>query len=99
MLAPGAVIFYTASWRRLGTKEDSIHILSRITSINSFFLGPDTGPRLRSASIAQKLSWATNRTTTRPEDIAYSLIGILDISMPLLYGEGMRAFTRFRRSL
>ncbi|KAH7317412.1 hypothetical protein BKA65DRAFT_360211, partial [Rhexocercosporidium sp. MPI-PUGE-AT-0058] len=38
--------------------------------------------------IDTRLSWATNRQTTREEDRAYSLFGISDIQMPLLYGEG-----------
>jgi hypothetical protein len=32
--------------------------------------------------------WGENRQTTREEDKAYSLFGIFDIQIPLLYGEG-----------
>jgi hypothetical protein len=43
------------------------------------------------------MSWAANRRTTRPEDLAYSLMGILDVNLPLLYGEGARkAFLRLQ---
>ena len=45
-------------------------------------------------SVAQLLSWAAMRETTRDEDRAYSLLGIFNINMPTLYGEGKRAFRR-----
>jgi hypothetical protein len=45
------------------------------------------------------MSWAANRKTMRPEDIAYSLLGIFDINMPLLYGEGQRAFLRLQLAI
>lgn len=38
------------------------------------------------------MSWAANRSTTRPEDVAYCLLGLFDTTMPLLYDEGERAF-------
>lgn len=55
--------------------------------------------RLKTASIAERMSWAAARQTTREEDIAYCLLGIFDINMPLLYGEGMKAFTRLQEEL
>lgn len=47
-------------------------------------------------SIAQRMSWAATRQTTRLEDIAYCLLGIFDIHMPMLYGEGNAAFKRLQ---
>ena len=38
------------------------------------------------------MSWASRRVTTRDEDIAYCLLGIFSVNMPLLYGEGEKAF-------
>jgi hypothetical protein len=99
LLAPDAVVFYSASWQKIGTKKELISTLSRITNIDSHFLGPEADTRLRFASIAQKMSWASKRKTTRVEDIAYSLLGIFDISLPLLYGESTRAFTRLQEKL
>jgi len=46
--------------------------------------------------VAQIISWAANRTTTRLEDRAYSLMGLLDVNMPMLYGEGKKAFYRLQ---
>ncbi|KAI1359986.1 HET-domain-containing protein [Xylaria arbuscula] len=51
---------------------------------------------LRDVPLAKKLSWMSERSTTRVEDMAYSLLGLLDVSMPLLYGEGDRAFIRLQ---
>jgi hypothetical protein len=46
-------------------------------------------------SIATRMSWASKRQTTRPEDRAYSLMGIFDVNMPIIYGEGLlKAFRR-----
>ena len=54
---------------------------------------------INSASVAQKMSWASRRTTTRLEDVAYSLMGIFDVNMPLLYGEGQKAFMRLQHEI
>jgi len=54
---------------------------------------------LNSFSIAQKMSWAARRLTTRLEDQAYSLLGLFGVNMPLLYGEGRRAFFRLQEEL
>ena len=43
-----------------------------------------------------RMSWASRRRTTRREDIAYCLFGLFDVNMPLLYGEGEKAFTRLQ---
>lgn len=50
-------------------------------------------------SIAQRMSWAATRETTRREDIAYCLLGIFNIHMPMLYGEGEAAFTRLQKEI
>jgi hypothetical protein len=52
-----------------------------------------------SFSIAQKMKWASNRKTTREEYTAYCLMGLFDVNMPLLYGEGMRAFYRLQEAI
>ncbi|KAK1759837.1 heterokaryon incompatibility protein-domain-containing protein [Echria macrotheca] len=54
---------------------------------------------LDSASIATRMSWLANRRTTRVEDMAYCMLGIFDINMPLLYGEGIRAFQRLQEEI
>ena len=45
------------------------------------------------------MSWATNRKATRPEDMAYCLLGSFAVNMPLLYGEGNKAFLRLQEEI
>ncbi|KAK0754454.1 hypothetical protein B0T18DRAFT_386330 [Schizothecium vesticola] len=54
---------------------------------------------LQCCSVAQKMSWTSRRNTTRVEDAAYCLLGIFGVNMPLLYGEGMRAFLRLQEEI
>ncbi|KAL8645154.1 MAG: hypothetical protein Q9210_006868 [Variospora velana] len=54
------------------------------------------GPSDDEASIATKMSWASKRQTSRTEDMAYCLLGLFDVNMPLLYGEGHKAFRRLQ---
>ncbi|KAI5801991.1 hypothetical protein FPQ18DRAFT_369647 [Pyronema domesticum] len=89
LLAPSKVIFYSQDWIELGTKSSLAMEIERITMIDS---GALTGEH----TIVRKMSWAAYRKTTRPEDIAYCLIGIFNINMPILSGEGKRAFHRLQ---
>ncbi|KAK4952455.1 hypothetical protein LTR10_009261 [Elasticomyces elasticus] len=50
-------------------------------------------------NVAQRMSWAARRETSRKEDVAYSLLGIFNVNMPLLYGEGDRAFVRLQEEI
>jgi hypothetical protein len=45
------------------------------------------------------MSWAASRETTRIEDTAYSLMGLFKVFMPMLYGEGNRAFIRLQEEI
>ena len=42
--------------------------------------------------VSQIMSWAANCMMTRVEDRAYSLMGLLEVNMLMLYGEGKKAF-------
>ncbi|KAI4188969.1 MAG: hypothetical protein L6R41_001778 [Letrouitia leprolyta] len=63
--------------------------------------GPLRGRDLtrREPSVATKMSWASKRKTTRIEDMAYCLLGIFNVNMPLLYGEGRKAFQRLQQEI
>lgn len=51
-------------------------------------------------SVAKRMSWAADRVTTKAEDMAYCLMGLFNVSMPLLYGEGGRkAFVRLQEEI
>jgi hypothetical protein len=46
------------------------------------------------------MSWAASRETFRQEDKAYSLLGIFDVNMPLIYSEGKeKAMQRLREEI
>jgi hypothetical protein len=97
LLALRQVIFWSAEWIDIGTKSSLQDLVASITGIQQLVLD---GTALPSAfSIAQRMSWAAGRVTTRPEDVAYSLIGIFDVNMPLLYGEGERALKRVQEEI
>jgi hypothetical protein len=112
LLAPRTVDFYNASWTRLGEKfapsfDGFLPILYPIVGLNDL-ISEITGIEIRylngenrfcDASIAEKMSWAALRQTTREEDIAYSLLGIFNVNMPLLYGEKARAFHRLQEAI
>lgn len=73
--------------------------IEEMTGIDSKTM-TDFSPTPRDFSIAVKMSWASNRKTTRAEDMAYCLMGIFDVNMPLLYGEGgPKAFQRLQEEI
>lgn len=79
---------------QFGTKSSLNVLISSVTKIDPEFITRSS--KIQQASVAQKMSWASDRTTTRVEDIAYCLMGLLDVNMPLLYGEGSKAFFRLQ---
>ena len=87
-MAPKEVVLFSKDWQVLGTKTSLAPMLSRITGIDEPSL---LGASLDDASISKRMSWAANRHTTRPEDTAYCLLGIVSLNMHLLYGEGSHA--------
>ncbi|KAJ4417361.1 hypothetical protein N0V82_006225 [Gnomoniopsis sp. IMI 355080] len=97
LIAPDHVVFYSQSWAHLGTKKALASFLSKITGIDELCIRKEK--KLRQCSIAQKMSWAANRSTTRPEDMAYCLLGIFGVNLPLIYGEGHRAFIRLQEEI
>jgi hypothetical protein len=97
LLAPKEVIFFSASWTAMGTRTTLASTISTITKIQpDYLLDRDHIP---TATVARRMSWASNRSTTREEDMAYCLLGIFGINMPLLYGEGHRAFIRLQEEI
>ncbi|TKA77916.1 hypothetical protein B0A49_05463 [Cryomyces minteri] len=93
LLAPQNIVFYDQDWHPLGTKKSLISVIAQITGIESAILDGDS---VLKCSIAQRMSWASGRTTTRIEDVAYCLMGLFDVNMPMLYGEGEKAFLRLQ---
>jgi hypothetical protein len=98
LLAPRRMIFYTSTWVAIGSKLGLCEDIQKITRIDIEYLRARDG-EFRSASVAKRMSWAARRNTTRTEDMAYCLLGIFDIHMPLLYGEGARSFLRLQEEI
>ncbi|KAI8955475.1 heterokaryon incompatibility protein-domain-containing protein [Xylaria longipes] len=96
LLAPSAVVFYSVGWVRIGSRLDLAELIAETTQINIQFL--ETG-NFADFSIAQRMSWASQRQTTRIEDQAYCLLGLFGVHMPLLYGEGHQAFVRLQQEI
>ncbi len=97
LIAPRRLVFFTRDWTEIGTKSQLAGEISRITRIHSDVLSHKRS--VTSYSVATRMSWAADRHTTRIEDMAYCLMGLFGISMPLLYGEGKRAFRRLQQEI
>ena len=97
LLAPRHMEFYDFKWNYMGTRQDLSADIQRATSINKVYITGDAN--LDEASVATRLSWMAGRVTKEPEDIAYSMLGILNINMTPQYGEGEKAFMRLQKTL
>ncbi|KAK2761818.1 ankyrin repeat-containing protein [Colletotrichum kahawae] len=96
LIAPTDLMFFDKEWRLIETKVSLASRISVTTRVDEVTLisGDWSG-----ASIARRMSWAATRETRRLEDIAYCLFGLFDVHMPLLYGEGSRAFIRLQEEI
>lgn len=106
LIAPSKLVFLYDDWSVMSERNDIVDLITQITGIDQTYLSaPPTSTdcrlqsRLHAASIAEKMSWASKRKTTRIEDTAYCLLGIFGINMPLLYGEGTNAFLRLQEEI
>ncbi|RDW65991.1 hypothetical protein BP6252_09626 [Coleophoma cylindrospora] len=97
LIAPRSVEFYSADGRLIGDKtslEQQLHAISGIA------VSALQGTTLSMFSFEERMSWANARETKREEDKAYSLLGIFDVHIPLIYGEGAKsAFERLRETI
>ncbi|KAM5544345.1 hypothetical protein V8D89_002005 [Ganoderma adspersum] len=103
LIAPRRLVFLSQTWEPLGTKASLAALIEEITGIPmSVLAGGSRGTAHRSldeCGVAQRMSWAAHRKTTKEEDQAYCLLGIFDIQMSPLYGEGKRAFRRLQEEI
>ena len=98
LLAPKELRFYSSTWDYLGNKGAMGGIIRKITGVPHQFLLGFT--ELHDASVAQRMSWAARRDTKRKEDLAYCLLGIFGVTMPMVYGEGRdQAFFRLQEQI
>ncbi len=112
LLAPGIVTFCNSSWSIIGTLAPEgrgrttgiVQHVSLASGIEESYLhGKNITFRFKNimdACVAKKFNWAARLKTTRPEDLAYCLLGLLNVNMPLLYGEGgHKAFIRLQQEI
>ncbi|KAI0199439.1 HET domain-containing protein [Astrocystis sublimbata] len=100
LLAPANVEFYDKAWSFRGFKTNPLIMrqLSEMTGIRHTDIFRNS-KAIRNFSVGERMSWASERETTRLEDLAYCLLGIFGVNMPLLYGEGIRAFQRLQEEI
>ncbi len=97
LLAPRTLVFVDRKWRFFGRRDQFEEAISEITRIPIDCLGSLSARKEK--SIATKMGWAANRQTSMVEDKAYCLLGLFDVNMPLLYGEGFKAFERLQEEI
>ncbi|KAK1831436.1 HET-domain-containing protein [Podospora conica] len=98
LIAPRRLGFYNSTWQFQGEKSTLAPELSEITGISTHVLTNKFSVDI--VSVAQRMSWAAARQTTRAEDLAYCLLGLFHVQIPLLYGEGgTKAFIRLQEEI
>ncbi|KAI0487382.1 heterokaryon incompatibility protein-domain-containing protein [Xylaria cf. heliscus] len=105
LIAPAYLKFFDKTWSimfdldwRVAPVTTVARMIEEITGIKLWFTYQtrNINAYLKKVPVATKLSWASGRHTARVEDMAYCLLGLLDVNMPLLYGEGHKAFLRLQ---
>ena len=94
LIASKDLRFFNKDWEPIGDKKSLATELNEITRVPEHILKNGIPPNR--LSVAQIMSWAADRETTRVEDRAYSLLGLFGVHMPMLYGEGNHAFQRLQ---
>lgn len=96
-IAPRMVVFFDRNWFDFGEKSESALEISCITWIDKVLL--QSKSELSDHSVAEKMTWAARRKTTGLEDSSYSHLGLFNVHMPPLYGEGTAAFYRLQEEI
>ncbi|KAH7919968.1 HET-domain-containing protein [Leucogyrophana mollusca] len=97
VIASKIVEFFAEDWVKIATRESETFVIAEVTGVDWRVLSKRLS--LANVSVAKKMSWASERKTTRVEDRAYSLMGLFGVHMPLLYGEGENAFIRLQHEI
>ncbi|KAF2257433.1 hypothetical protein BU26DRAFT_546487 [Trematosphaeria pertusa] len=86
--------FYNQNWVWIGTKASKVDAVKWISSIErNYLLDQETIKEVKSATV---FSWVSKRETSRSENIAYCLLGLVDVNMPQCFMEKeIRPFTVF----
>ncbi|KAI1313232.1 HET domain-containing protein [Xylaria venustula] len=100
LLAPAKLEFYDSAWNFRGLKTDKLVMrqLSSMTGIHNREVFENSNV-IQDIPVGERMSWASRRQTKRPEDLAYCLLGIFQVNMPMIYGEGLKAFQRLQEEI
>jgi len=107
LIAPEELLFFDQHWGVIGNRRNLADPIRARTGIYRAILARqqsgyqlDLRELLSAVSVAVKMSWLSQRITTRPEDRAYCMLGLFDVNIPLLYGEGSyKSFIRLQEEI
>jgi len=85
LLAPASVEFFAQGGQYLG---DKLSLEQEIHQITGIALAALRDNRLSQFSVEERFRWVEKRKTKHEEDLAYCLLGIFGVFMPVNYGEG-----------
>lgn len=94
LLGSRDIRFFDRAWTEVGTKTSLSSEIEKATRISQKHLKD-----FKTASVATRMSWQAYRTTTKIEDLAYSMFGIFDLGIDLRYGEREKAFRRLQEEI
>jgi hypothetical protein len=98
LIAPQTRYYFAGDWSPIEHSGSMNRVAADVTGINEQVLG--NREMVSNFSVAQRMCWASRRQTTRCEDIAYGLMGLFNVNMPVLYGEGAsKAFRRLQNEI
>ncbi|THU90667.1 HET-domain-containing protein [Dendrothele bispora CBS 962.96] len=98
LVAPKQLIFFKADWEPIGGRQQLTSVIHHLTGIPPSVLNGSTP--IKSVDIRTRMSWCAGRETTKPPDLAYCLLGILEVSMAMDYTESRgSAFKRLQEVL
>jgi hypothetical protein len=99
LLAPEQLVFLDSQWFQLCSRESQAALLREALGIPKTILESGFKHTSDKPYVADIMTWANDRKITHIEDRAYSLLGLFDVHMPLLYGEGEKAFVRLQEEI
>ncbi|KAF8846757.1 hypothetical protein BDZ45DRAFT_784977 [Acephala macrosclerotiorum] len=96
-IASALVEFFSKEGKLLGNKNSLERHICEVMGISARAF---RGSALSDFSVIERMSWATSRAITCKENMVYSLLGIFDVNIPLIYGEKkVKALKRFREEI
>ncbi|THU93628.1 HET-domain-containing protein [Dendrothele bispora CBS 962.96] len=89
LLAPQQVIFFNKYWECIGTKVQLQEWIFTLTGIPRHIISGEHSVDSVDPLVVVRMSWAVSRDTTKPQDRAYCLMGLLGVSIEPDYEESV----------